>query len=320
MLALDGSVSPYLPTQEILDALGATSLQGLDVAQLARMLRERLAMLHGISIDRIALLPNDASRLDQLIALRPNSPLAVYSPSGLDPSACQPVGEVIDIPRSKRFRIESPQIEETPLGCVALVVTPNDPTGNAISLTTAAQLARRAGLLVLDERSAEMQRRSMIPLVEEFDSIVLMRSFSDWAGLGTNAPAYVITTSEIAESIDRSADLCVHGLHGALAAVSNAAKLDAVAQRVRLERLRLYRMLRKLNFLAPYPSDSGYVLATITRGDRETIAHALSERGIAVYCPQHIRLRQTLRFTAISPVATRKLQIALVDICRTVLD
>ena len=320
MLALDGSVSPYLPTQEILDALEATALHELDVTDLARMLRGRLALLYGISIDRIALMPNDASRMDQLRALRPKSPLAVFSPNEPVPSGFHRASEVIDISRADRFRIESSQIEETPLGSIALVVTPNDPTGNAVSLTTAAQLARRAGLLVLDERSAEMQRRSMIPLVEEFESIVLMRSFSDWAGLGTNAPAYAITTNHIARAIDRSTELCIHGLRGALAAVSNAPKLDAVAQRVRLERLRLFRMLRKLNFLAPYPSDAGYVLAAITRGERETIAHALAERGIAVYCPDHPRLRQTLRFSAISPAATRQLQTALVDINRTVFD
>ncbi len=131
-------------------------------------------------------------------------------------------------------------------------MTPNDPTGNAIGVTTAAQLGRQCRLLVLDERSAEMQRRSMIPLVEEFDSIVLLRSFADWAGLGATAPGYAISTSRIAGAIDRSDELGTSGLQAALAAVSNASKLDAIAHRVRIERLRLYRMLRKLNFLTPY--------------------------------------------------------------------
>jgi histidinol-phosphate/aromatic aminotransferase/cobyric acid decarboxylase-like protein len=95
--------------------------------------------------------------------------------------------------------------------------------------------------------------------------------------------------------------------------------LDAIAHRVRLERLRLYRMLRKLNFLSPFPSDAGYVLAEVTRGDRDEIALALSERGISVYAPPQHMLARTLRFSAISPAATRQLQTALVDISRTVL-
>jgi histidinol-phosphate/aromatic aminotransferase/cobyric acid decarboxylase-like protein len=84
--------------------------------------------------------------------------------------------------------------------------------------------------------------------------------------------------------------------------------------------MRLFRMLRKLNFLAPYPSDAGYVLAAVTRGERDAVAQALAEREIAVFSPQHPRLNDTLRFAAVSPIATRQLQCALVEISRIVLS
>ncbi len=319
MLALDGSFTPYLPTKEILAAIEAVAEEALDPSVLARMLRDRLGLLHGISPDRIALFPYDDRRFERLAAMRPAAPWIVYPPVTDSPGALPDLAETIEIERSTRFRIETEQIVATPPGSIALVMTPSDPTGNAISVTTAAQLGRRAGLVILDERSAEMQRRSMIPLVEEFDSIVLLRSFSDWAGLGANAPGYAIATRRIAAEIDRSERLDASGMHAALAAVSNAAKLDAIACRVRLERMRLYRMLRKLNVLAPFPSDAGYVLAKVTRGDRDTIAQALAHREIAVFAPAQPRLRETIRFSAVSPVATRELQAALVDISRSVL-
>lgn len=316
MLLLDGSVTPYLPTQKVLQALEAPPER--TPAELALMLRDRLALLHGISARRIALLPNDGRVHSSFVKLRPESPVAWYPPTARI-TVDLPIDQVIAIERSTRFRIESAQVDRTPSGATAVVITPNDPTGNAISLTTAAALARRAGLLVIEEQSAEMQRRSSIPLVSEFESIALVRSFSDWAGLGVSSPAYAITTPCIAAAIDRSSELDATGLQGALAAVSNAAQLDAVAHRVRLERLRLYRMLRKLNFLRPFPSDAGFVLAEITRGDRESVARALFEREISVFAPAQPELRQTLRFAAISPVATRRLQQALVEISRDVI-
>lgn len=55
MLALDGSVSPYLPTREILDALVGTPQPVRSVSDLAWSLRTRLALLQGVSVDRIAL-------------------------------------------------------------------------------------------------------------------------------------------------------------------------------------------------------------------------------------------------------------------------
>lgn len=319
MLVLDGSVSPYLPTREILEALSSPTLLEYGAPELARMLRERLALLHGIDPERIALFPNDSTRFDPLLSVNPGHPLVWFAPATHSFDRYGKSIDLVRIERGDRFRIEGAQIEQVPHGSIALVMTPNDPTGNAIALTTAAQLARRARLLILDERSAEMQRRSMIPLVEEFDSIVLMRSFADWAGLALDAPAYAITTRAIAAELDRSDALSIPGLRGALAAVSDASRLDAIAHRVRLERLRLYRMLRKLNFLAPYPSDAGYVLAQVMRGDRDEIAQGLLEREIAVYAPALAGLEETLRFSAISPAATRRLQRALVDVSQTML-
>ncbi len=182
MLALDGSVSPYLPTKEILRAIESAATVELCPVTLARMLRERLALLHGVTPSRIAVFPQDERRFARLAGLQPIAPWVIYPPVmpslGIEAISV----ETIQVERGTRFRIEADQITNTPPGSVALVMTPNDPTGNAVGVTIAAQLGRRSSLLVLDERSAGMQRRSMIPLVEEFDSIVLMRSFSDWAG------------------------------------------------------------------------------------------------------------------------------------------
>ena len=222
MLALDGSVSPYLPTKEILLAIESAATVEHCPVTLARMLRERLALLHGVNPSRIAVFPQDDCRFERLAGLQPAAPWVIYPPVMPAMGIQALSAESIEVERGTRFRIEADQITDTPPGSLALVMTPNDPTGNAIGVTTAAQLGRRSSLLVLDERSAEMQRRSMIPLVEEFDSIVLMRSFSDWAGLGAPAPGYAITTTRIAAAIDRTDELEAPGLQAALAAVSNA--------------------------------------------------------------------------------------------------
>ena len=320
LLMLDGSVSPYLPPSEMLDEHPGDRFAGRDAGELARMLRDRLSLLHNISPARIALFPDDDNRLHRIVVANSGRPLVSYSPVSPEWRGLPQLGETLSIERGDRFQIDQAQIEATPPGATALVMTPNDPTGTATGLATAAHLARRAGLLVLDERSAEMQRRSMIPLVEEFDSIVLLRSFRDWAGLDHEAPAYAITTSRIAEQVDAPGELSIPGLQVALTAMSNAPRLDAIAHRVRLERLRLFRMLRKLNLVAPFASDAGYVLAEVTRGNRDEIAAALLQRGIAAYSPLDPRLAHTLRFSAISPVATRRLQLALTDIGRTLRD
>lgn len=274
-------------------------------------------MLHGVAADRIALVPNGPDRIGGVLESIATGPIVVFPP--FERSGIERPLDLMEIERDDRFRVAPSIVERLSVGATAVVMTPNDPTGTGLEVSTATRLGSRAGFLVIDDRSPEIRGRSFVPAIEEFESILLVRSFEEWAGL-EHAPAYVIGSRRLAKALDRSEEVAPRDLALGLAAVRDASRLDAIAHRVRIERNRLYRMLRKSNALEPSPSSAGYVLARVARGDRDTIHAALRARGVTAYASQHPRLRETLRFSALSPVATQRLQRELIDICRTVLD
>lgn len=65
---------------------------------------------------------------------------------------------------------------------VVAILNPNNPVGHGYSLEDGRRLARKArdcgAILLVDEAYHYFQRESLLPLVEEFDNVVVMRTFS----------------------------------------------------------------------------------------------------------------------------------------------
>ncbi|HYO29606.1 MAG TPA: aminotransferase class I/II-fold pyridoxal phosphate-dependent enzyme, partial [Thermomicrobiales bacterium] len=100
----------------------------------------------------------------------------------------------------------------------------------------------------------------------------------------------------------------------ALATFDDLDWVMAMVRRVREERSRLYRMLRKLNMVQPLPSWAGFLLTRVERGDAGLVADALAERGILVARPDSPELGNYLRVSAGRPEDTDALRKALIEI------
>ncbi len=65
---------------------------------------------------------------------------------------------------------------------VVAILNPNNPVGRGYSLEEGRRLARKArecgAILLVDEAYHYFQRETLLPLVEEFDNVVVMRTFS----------------------------------------------------------------------------------------------------------------------------------------------
>jgi histidinol-phosphate/aromatic aminotransferase/cobyric acid decarboxylase-like protein len=92
----------------------------------------------------------------------------------------------------------------------------------------------------------------------------------------------------------------------------------AANRQVVRERVYLYRTLRKLNMVRPWPSASSFVSVSIERGDRESLQHFLSERAIELHFPDDPSLATRIRISAVSHRATASLSSALIDWARTI--
>jgi histidinol-phosphate aminotransferase len=196
-------------------------------------------------------------------------------------------------------------------------MSPNDPTGTELAPIDAVRLSRRCAVVVVDERHAEYGSRTLLPLVREFDNIIVLRSFEMWAGLLGLPVAYAIAPPRLAALIAGFASanpVATGGIIAAEATLDDVAYVQATVQRVREEKSRLYRTLRKLNMMQPLPSWANFLLAHVERGNAEWFRRELALRDVIVHHPPQPGLEDYLRISGTRPEHTNALKDALIEI------
>lgn len=321
-IRLDLVQNPYGPTERVFDALIADDPQARGDAELAETLRARLGALAGVPA-RWVVLANGIDELQAMIARwrTDHGPLLVFPPT--DPTQEAWIGQfgaqVERIPRRRGFAMPIEAGDSgLPRGATAMVMSPNDPSGTILTVQDAVRLSRQSALLVIDERHAAYSLRTLLPLVREFDNVVIMQTFETWAGLASLPLAWAIAPPKLATEIacrSRPSGVARLSLVAALATLDDLDGVMATVRRVMLEKGRLFRQLRKLNMISvPYPSWANFLLCRFERGSSEFFLPRLAERGIVLYRPPHRELRNHVRISAVSADATTALKQALIEI------
>lgn len=92
-------------------------------------------------------------------------------------AAMQPA-EVTEIPYPSNFQLPVADLIATN-AAVIFVASPNSPSGHAVSLPVLRQLASKAsGVVVIDEAYVDFAEFSALPLVEEFENVIVLRTLS----------------------------------------------------------------------------------------------------------------------------------------------
>jgi histidinol-phosphate aminotransferase len=321
-LRLDRIANPLGPPEWVFDAVANDDPAVEPDDALAQRLRERLGALAGVPASWIAL----ANGIDDLHAMIARwrsdcGPIVTFPPTDPDLDAWieQYDGQVEHLPRGRGFRLP---IEaggtNLPQGSSALVMSPNDPSGSIISVQEVVRLTRQASLVVVDERHAAYSSRSILPLVREFETIVVVQTMETYAGMTSLPLAWAVGPPKVVAEIarrGRPSGVSRMAIVGAHAVLDDHDHVLRSVRWVMQEKSRLFRQVRKLNMIsAPYPSWANFLLCRFERGSSDFFVPRLAERGIDVYRPPHANLRNHVRISAVSPEATHALTRALVDL------
>ncbi|MBR4227454.1 MAG: histidinol-phosphate transaminase [Candidatus Methanomethylophilaceae archaeon] len=167
---------------------------------------------------------------------------------------------------------------------IAIMPSPNNPTGNCFRQKDIEEvLSRFDGIVVVDEAYAEYAEGSMIRRVEEFDNLVVLRTFSKAYAMAALRVGYAATNAKLAEmmmciKIPYSLNMVSEG--AAIAAVKDQDFIRRSVEMVREQRPILSEGLRKLGF-EPFPSDSNFIMAR-SPVDHAALVSGLKERGILI--------------------------------------
>ena len=319
---LDLLTNPYGSSLHVLDVLAGRDDLFLPAGTEATRLRARLAQKFAVAADSL-LLANGVEELLTAVFLwqRKKGPVVLFPPS--DPDQGRRVAlhgiEEIRVRRSPRFGLDLDleTASELPESAMAFVDSPNDPTGALLGSQEAVRLMRACRVVVVDERHAEYSGRTLVSLVPEFDNLLVLRTFETWAGLAWLPLAYAVGPPSIIRELASHGPVGgarLAGVLAALATLDDLGHVDATVRHVRAERSRLYRTLRKLNMVRPFPSWANFLLARIERGDPDVVTGELASRGILVHRPPHPELRDFIRVSATRAEHTDALRRALIEI------
>jgi len=91
----------------------------------------------------------------------------------------------VDVPRGPEFEIDVEGVLRavTPRTKLIWVVTPNNPTGTPAAADVVPRLLETGRLVVVDEAYAEFTNRTYVGWVAKHPNLVVLRTFSKWAGL-----------------------------------------------------------------------------------------------------------------------------------------
>jgi histidinol-phosphate aminotransferase len=323
-IRLDLVVNPFGPSERVLDAImnvDRTTL-AMPSAEMEVRLRSALGARAGVPANWIVL----ANGIDELHAMvaswrSEHGPLVVFPPT--DPQLIEWLerfsGQVEQIRRGPHFSIPiTAGGSSLPRGATAIVMSPNDPTGTAVSVQEVVRLSRQSMITIIDERHAAYSSRTVLPLVREFENLIVLQTFETWAGLPALPLAWAIAPPRLAREIqrfERPSGVARMSVIAALASLDDVATINASVRKVMVEKGRLFRQIRKLSMISPpYASWANFLLCRIERGTSGFFVPRLADRGIDVYDVTSPELPNHLRISAVSADATNAVKQALIDI------
>ncbi|NQW21097.1 MAG: histidinol-phosphate transaminase [Chloroflexi bacterium] len=226
---------------------------------------------------------------------------------------------IVSVPRNETWDIDIPAMLDAidDKARIVFLASPNNPTGNLLTESDARALLETGVVVCVDETYYEFAGSTLCHLLEEYENLVILRSFSKWAGIAGLRVGYAIASARLIQhllDIKQPYNINIAGEAAVLAALEHK---DELLQRVYSlieQRKRVEVVIDGLDGISYYPSKGNFLLCRFDRRTAEEAYEELAKHGIFVRrFPQSI-LDNSLRISAGTPEQTDRLIAALKSI------
>ena len=254
----------------------------------------KLALREAMQIpDNLALLlGNGSDEIIQIIALalaQPGAKLLAPCPTFVMYKivACYAGLDFIEVPLAADFKLDMPAMRQAiqrQRPELVFIASPNNPTGNAFDAADLEEIIQIAqGLVVIDEAYQPFSKFSVLPLLQRYPNLLLMRTVSKM-GLAGLRLGYLIGATDWLEQLEKlRMPYNINALSQAACAFALRRKTVFEQQIVRIceQRRRIYTFFSTIPWMHPYPSDANFILVRI-EGDADHLSDHLKQQGIWV--------------------------------------
>ena len=224
-------------------------------------------------------------------------------------------GRYVAVPRRADFGLDVPAVKRALSSAkVIFIASPNNPSGNLPPQAEIEELLKSRALVVVDEAYHEFGGETVAPLVPRNPNLVVLRTFSKWAGLAGLRVGYGAMSPELAARLMRIKspyNVNAAAEVAALAALEDAAHLREIVRKIVVERERLVKELARLPFLTVYSSRANFLLCRVAGADAAALHAALHRKGVLLRYFNTPYLKDCLRVSVGRTEDTDRLLTAL---------
>ncbi len=198
--------------------------------------------------------------------------------------------QVLSVPRRADFSMDLAEIEaavRTSEGNARLLflVSPGNPDGQAIPLDVTQRLLELPLFVAVDETYIEFGGESALSLLPDYENLIIIRTFSKWAGMAGLRLGYALVAPRLASDLERIRspyNVNVAAIVAALATLTDLETVQANVARLVAERERLQGALATIPWLEPLPSQASFILCRVQGYSSQYIVDRLAQRGILI--------------------------------------
>ncbi|NPV87491.1 MAG: histidinol-phosphate transaminase [Anaerolineae bacterium] len=325
IIKLDANENPYAPVEAVRHALAQTHNLNRYPDPQQRALREALSQYHALPVENILAGAGADELIDLLMRLflQPGDAVVNCPPTfGMYAFDANLQGaRVVDVYRRPDFSLDLPALEavvEKECPKLLFLASPNNPDGSLLPCAELERLLALPVVVVLDEAYVEFAAPgcTMINEVPRRSNLVVLRTFSKWAGLAGLRVGYGVFPAWMMEHLwkmKQPYNLSVAGSVAAVVSIEHADALCCFASRIVAERERFYKEVQKVPWLFPFPSQANFILCHVKGRDARTVRQRLAERGILVRYFDKPRLENSIRISIGTPDQMDALLAALLE-------
>ena len=304
VIRLNGNENPYGPSPRVAGALGNYKLYNHYPDPEQRRLRKALSQYLGIGEEHIVAGNGSDEIIDLVLRMFLGPGEAIIDPTptfgmyALSARICG--GEVVIVPRDESFQIDMEATKQalSPKIKAIFFASPNNPTGNVTPEWQVRRLLEMEILVVVDETYHEFCGQTVLPLIHEHSNLVVLRTFSKWAGLAGLRMGLGVMHPDVARTMMKVKPPYNVNLAAETALVASLGDQEFLMERVTAivaERDRMFSLLNQFPGLRPWPSQANFILCQLPAGRGEEVTQNLARKGIFVRHFSSPRLKDFVR-------------------------
>jgi histidinol-phosphate aminotransferase len=155
-----------------------------------------------------------------------------------------------------------------------ILVNPNNPIGNLMPEEDIKKILDEDAIVVVDEAYFEYCKKTVAPLVPEYENLIVLRTFSKVFGLAGLRIGYGLANPEIIKQL-RKLELYFAAnaisIHAGIAALEDLDYTKKVVSETIKEREYLIEEISKIGGLKPYLSEANFILVEITKENIDAV-------------------------------------------------